>query len=164
MNLPSDIDFNRVWNCAREAFTLGGQSLHGPAHWRRVEKAGIWIAGRTGADVEVVRLFAILHDTHRWDEGTDPDHGRRAAVFAGLLNGRLFHLREERLALLAEAIALHADGQVSDDPTIGTCWDADRLDLPRVGVWPSDRLLSTEAARILLREMEGSRPDGRHRL
>jgi uncharacterized protein len=36
---------------------------------------------------------------------------------------------------------------VSADPTIGVCWDADRLDLPRVGRTIQPRLLNTGAAR-----------------
>jgi hypothetical protein len=36
---------------------------------------------------------------------------------------------------------------VSDDPTIGACWDADRLNLWRLGRRPDDRLLSTDTAR-----------------
>jgi uncharacterized protein len=38
---------------------------------------------------------------------------------------------------------------LSDDPTIGTCWDADRLDLARegVGIQPRARYMSTEFAR-----------------
>ena len=43
--------------------------------------------------------------------------------------------------------AEHADGTVSSDPTVGACWDADRLDLPRVGITPRPELFSTEAAR-----------------
>jgi hypothetical protein len=41
----------------------------------------------------------------------------------------------------------HADGLTSADPTVGACWDADRLNLWRVGVAPDRRLLSTAAAR-----------------
>jgi hypothetical protein len=46
---------------------------------------------------------------------------------------------------------------VSADGTIGTCWDADRLDLPRVGIWPSAALLSTDAAGELLKRMQIAR-------
>ena len=35
----------------------------------------------------------------------------------------------------------------SADPTIGACWDADRLNLWRVGVAPARGMLSTAAAR-----------------
>jgi uncharacterized protein len=97
--------------------------------------------------VDVVRLFSLLHDCQRESDSHDPEHGRRAAELARHLNGRLFVLRPERLELLAAACAGHADGLTSPDPTIGTCWDADRLDLPRVSLLPEPKLLSTAAAR-----------------
>ena len=31
-------------------------------------------------------------------------------------------------------------------PTVGTCWDADRLHLPRVSITPDPVLLSTQTA------------------
>ena len=37
-------------------------------------------------------------------------------------------------------------GEVSADPTIGCCWDADRLELARFGRHPIARFLSTAAA------------------
>ena len=37
-------------------------------------------------------------------------------------------------------------GDPHADPTIGTCWDADRLDLWRVGITPHVRFLCTAAA------------------
>ena len=40
-----------------------------------------------------------------------------------------------------------AGATVSDDPTTGACWDADRLNLWRVGITPAARLLSTTEAR-----------------
>jgi hypothetical protein len=33
------------------------------------------------------------------------------------------------------------------NPTIGCCWDADRLDLSRVGIEPDTELMSTDAGR-----------------
>jgi hypothetical protein len=33
------------------------------------------------------------------------------------------------------------------DITVQTCWDADRLDLPRVGIQPLPQFLCTEAAK-----------------
>ena len=35
----------------------------------------------------------------------------------------------------------------TDDPTIGTCWDADRLDIGRVGIIPHERFMSTAAGK-----------------
>lgn len=79
------------------------------------------------------------------------------------LRGEAFELDDERFALLEEAIALHADGEVTEDPTIGTCWDADRLDLLRVGITPSSELLSTAAARTLAPEIDTWAPCNEHR-
>jgi uncharacterized protein len=99
------------------------------------------------ADVTVVRLFAILHDARRLNEGSDPDHGQRAANLAMELRGLQFELDDARLQILRTACLLHDRGQVSDDATIGACWDADRLDLPRVGIAPARRFMSTSAGR-----------------
>ena len=64
--------------------------------------------------------------------------------------GELFTLEPDRLELLQYAIRHHTGGRTSDDPTTGTCWDADRLDIGRVGIIPHQRYMSTEPARRLL--------------
>jgi uncharacterized protein len=123
-------------------------TLHGPAHWARVAAFGDRLSRETpGADPYVVALFAALHDTQRYHDGHDPDHGRRAAALATSLRGKLFEVTEGQLALLVEALAKHADGLVSEDPSVGGCWDADRLDLPRCGIRIDPAMLSTEAAK-----------------
>jgi uncharacterized protein len=94
-----------------------------------------------------VRLFATLHDACRVDDGADPEHGPRAAEMLGTTVDILFTIDPDRLALLEQAIRHHTDGATSRNPTIGTCWDADRLDLGRVGKRPEARYMSTEAGR-----------------
>ncbi len=64
-----------------------------------------------------------------------------------LAGAGVLELVPERLRLLCRACSGHANGHTSADPTVGVCWDADRLNLWRVGVAPSRRLLSTAAAR-----------------
>jgi hypothetical protein len=93
-------------------------------------------------------LFAFAHDTRRWPDGDDPDHGRRAAAAVReLAVTGVLDLSPERLRLLCRACSGHANGFTSADPTVGACWDADRLNLWRCGVEPWRRLLSTAAAR-----------------
>jgi uncharacterized protein len=46
----------------------------------------------------------------------------------------LFDLSDEDFQLLYDACAAHTDGGTQADITIQTCWDADRLDLGRVGM------------------------------
>jgi uncharacterized protein len=121
-----------------------------PEHWRQVEAFALAIAQQNGADPEFVRLFAVLHDSCREDEMADPDHGLRAANLAQGLHGRLFHLPEPMLERLLIACRDHDKGLTSADLHIGTCWDADRLDLPRVGIIPDARFFSTQTARTML--------------
>lgn len=130
-------------------YRLGLAGLHGPGHWRRVRANGLALAARTpGADPGLVELFALLHDSRRVNDDEDPEHGPRAAALAReLAAGALLALDAARLALLAEACARHTDGDTTADPTIGCCWDADRLELARLHIRPRDRFLSTLAAR-----------------
>jgi uncharacterized protein len=138
-----NVNFDRIWPHLIDLFPMSRHSLHGPDHWERVETNGIEIARETGADEIVVRLFAVFHDVQRHHDGYDPEHGVRAAKLATELHGNLYYVGDDRLTLLREACRLHHDGHVSDDPTMGACWDADRLDLPRVGIIPDPRLMST---------------------
>ena len=71
----------------------------------------------------------------------------RAAVFAETLRGSLLHLGDEEFTLLYEAIRDHEHGRTRGDVTVLTCWDADRLDLGRVGRRPLPEYLGTEFAR-----------------
>jgi uncharacterized protein len=130
-------------------YRLSRDGIHGPSHWARVRLNGRALAARTpGADGEVVALFALLHDARREHDGDDPAHGERAAALAEALAAqRKLRLDAARLGLLVAACAGHAYGRVSEEPTIGCCWDADRLDLSRLGRRPEARLLSTRAAR-----------------
>lgn len=91
------------------------------------------------------------NDAQRRSDGPDPEHGKRAAVLAKKLrDGGLFEATDEQMVLLEHALEFHADGHVSEEPTCGVCWDADRLDLVRCRITPDPGLLSTDAARVLL--------------
>ena len=65
----------------RRGFALSLEGIHGEAHWARVNENGLRLAHETGADVEVVELFAFLHDAKRQNDGWDREHGQRAAEF-----------------------------------------------------------------------------------
>lgn len=116
---------------------------------RRVCENGLTIADEC-ADVDqlVVVAFAGLHDSCRRSDGRDPEHGARAAELARRLAADgVLPLTAAQLELLCLALVDHDRGKVSDDPTIGACWDADRLDLTRLLIEPRIELLSTGAAK-----------------
>ncbi len=131
----------------RAQFPLRWDGLHGLPHWARVLENGLRVAEETGADVDVVTLFAVFHDARRLCEGLDHEHGQRGAQLAASLNGQLFTLDGERAELLYYACSHHTDGLTEGDITVQTCWDADRLDLARAGIIPDPSYLCTAAAR-----------------
>lgn len=128
------------------ALPVGGD--HGVGHWARVLENGLRLAEATGANFEVISLFAVLHDSRRLNEDSDPDHGPRAAEFAARLRGHFFVLNDHEFRLLYRACEGHTHERTHPDVTIQTCWDSDRLDLGRVGVTPHpDRLCTAIAKR-----------------
>lgn len=131
----------------RSDFALSWQGLHGLAHWQRVRQNGLRLARTTGANVQVVELFALLHDCKRISDRLDPDHGARAAEYARTLRGTWILLPDEDFGLLAYACRYHTDGWTQADVTVQTCWDADRLDLGRIGIRPDPAILCTAAAK-----------------
>ncbi len=118
-------------------------------HWSRVWFHGQQLAQSLGVDPAVLAWFAFLHDSQRHNDHHDPLHGTRAADFA-------VQLRQERVITelgpadferLCEAMRLHSDGHTEADAAICACWDADRLDLWRVGIRPAPDRLCTPHAR-----------------
>jgi uncharacterized protein len=137
-------DFNKLRQIVSSQFVCDNFSIHGRTHWERVERNGIWIARRSNADDLVVRLFAWFHDSKRINNDTDDGHGKRGAEYVLSMRGKLFDLEDGALDLLVYACTWHTDQKRSNDPTIGTCWDADRLDLGRVGEIPNAYYMSTD--------------------
>ena len=128
-------------------YVLPLDGVHGVVHWARVFENGTRLAEETGAYIDVVQLFAVLHDSQRQNEGSDPAHGPRAAEFATQLRGRVYDLDDDQFQLLHRACHGHTHERFHPDATIQTCWDADRLDLGRVGITPHPSRLGTGAAK-----------------
>ena len=128
-------------------FRLKWTGIHGAPHWARVRANGLKLASLNGARSDVVEFFAFLHDSQRLHDGSDRSHGPRAADSLFKLNGDLFSLDGTGLDMLIYACRHHSDGLVESDLTIRTCWDADRLDLGRVGIKPCASKLATLEAR-----------------
>lgn len=141
------LEIPHILKAVLDWYKLPWNGDHGIGHWARVMENGLRLAEATGANVDVVQLFAILHDSRRLNEITDPDHGPRAADFAARLRGREFDLPDDAFNLLYRACSGHTHERTHPDVTIQTCWDSDRLDLGRVGVTPHPSRLCTDAAK-----------------
>ncbi len=148
-------------------FPMGKDSIHGPAHWDRVVENAMRIREETEADVRILELFALFHDSLRRNDAVDPGHGVRGAKYAGKLREEgLFELEEETFQILYKACAEHTDGTECDDSNIITCWDADRLDLWRCGIIPESERMCTSTARRQdvidwAMQRSGGPPDGK---
>jgi uncharacterized protein len=156
-------DWAAIARTILDDYALPTRGLHGVVHWARVLENGLRIATANGADQEIVTLFALFHDARRVNEDRDDDHGLRGGELARSLRGKLVHLDDDRFELLFEACRLHTDGHTTGDRTLLACWDADRLDLGRVGMTPDPKRLGTKAGRNLLgwahvRAIEGYEP------
>ena len=143
-------DYALILQDILRGYALPLDGAHGVVHWARVIENGLRVAESNGADPDVVALFALFHDSRRVNQHRDDGHGQRGGELARSLRGTLVHLDDARFDLLYEACLLHTDGLTTGDPTMLACWDADRLDLGRVGITPRPELLCTDAARTML--------------
>jgi uncharacterized protein len=118
--------------------------FHGMDHFLDVARSAGEIAAVTpGANFVGAVLAAAYHDLGRYHDNPDPEHGRRSAKIVKrydlLVPWRSLINEKEVL----DAIKYHTDGKVTTNPTMGSLWDADRLELHRVGILPDPRLMST---------------------
>ena len=124
----SEILNQKFFEYLAEQFSLDHNGAHGYHHWLRVLYNGRLLCSRNSANIKVVELFSLLHDSKRSNKKSDPEHGERAAIFAETMRGTWFTVTDKEMQLLQDACILHSEGLRDKDVTIQTCWDADRLD------------------------------------
>jgi uncharacterized protein len=154
-------------------FARHPSQIHGPAHWARVQRFGALLAETEDlppAARTCVEVFAQIHDLAREDDGGGNQHAIDGAfymdeVVSAVFDGQLSH---DQIETIRAAIRYHSDGtvaqQASEDGlfeglewprdllvrTVGCCWDADRIDLLRVGIYPAPEFMSTSGWRDVL--------------
>ena len=127
--------------------------VHGILHWEQVERNGLLLATETGADTTVVRLFALFHDSKRANDGQDIVHGARGAEFAkACFEEHRFEITQEQFDKLYHACKFHTTEHRFGDATIDTCYDADRLDLGRVGIMLDPNKMATAYGATIARK------------
>ena len=89
----------------------------------------------------------------RVNDDEDPEHGSRAAEYAKSMR-RILAIDNSQFEKLIHAVRNHTHEIHNLDLTIGGCYDADRLDLPRVGIIPNPKYLNTQFAKQLATEMQ----------
>ena len=152
--METNIDslINKVKQFSADGWALG--VCHGVSHWERVERNGLLLATEQ-VNTTVVRLFAYLHDKWRMDNWEDLEHGKRAAEnLPALRDTLLAGITDEELELLRKACEQHTVCHRTGNPTIDACFDADRLDLMRVGIIPDPDKMATERGKFYAANMK----------
>lgn len=126
----------------KERWTMG--ESHGLPHWDNVYRNGQFLQD-DGVNDRVVQRFAYLQDFCKQDDVNDREHGTRVAEWMVSIRDSLLNsLSDEEFLLLQDACRLHTSTENTGNPTIDTCFDADRLDLGRVGITPLPSKMATK--------------------
>jgi len=154
------LDFQKIHDFVYEQRSIGEYSVHEPEHWAQVEFNGLLLAKMNGADADVVRLFALFHDSRRINDSYDKMHGPRGAELARKVRTELLPIDDEKFSMLYLACMAHTVADRTSVVTVDTCFDADRLDLVRIGVMPDPARMATPegAAIVRLAQREGIKP------
>ncbi len=142
----------------REA-KLANSRIHGVDHWQRVERNGIFLCQHNQADQLVVQLFALFHDCKRENDYRDLEHGPRAEKYLRSIK-KFVDVTSSQFEEICVACRTHTVGTIPGNITIATCWDADRMDIGRVGIVPHEDFLTNEEAKRIAREDEYPSLDG----
>tara|TARA_R100000030_G_scaffold82759_2_gene65618 strand:+ start:684 stop:1148 length:465 start_codon:yes stop_codon:yes gene_type:complete len=131
--------------------------IHGIQHYCNVSLAGLQLATHYDLNPKLVRYFAYLHDSCRENEGTDPDHGPRAADYIESIKHLIDLCTAERW-MLQSACAMHTRAQPWDGhkyTLFEKCaFDADRSDIGRVCFAVDPDYLFTEKGKELFVDEE----------
>ena len=154
-----DIHIEKLREYAIKHSKVGSGSVHGIAHWDRVAKNAD-ILNTSDVDLLVMKAFAYIHDVERDDDGYDLQHGPRAAALVDeIRDTELAFLNDDEIRQLKEACELHTTTWRTEDATVNACFDADRLDLGRVGIIPDSNKMATVQGRILAEKMMKANPE-----
>ena len=141
-HLSFDYEKIRLYSASRWPKDMG--STHGLEHWDRVAEFGRMLY-QEGADMDVILAFAYLHDSERRNNARDIKHGLRASKLIDTIRQtKLRDLSDEQIDKLKRACELHTIAHKTGDITIDICFDADRMDLLRVGIMPAPKRMATK--------------------
>lgn len=142
---------SEIVKLALERFQLDRDGIHGVAHWSRVSYHGEVLREIEGGDLEVIRMFSFFHDCCRESDGHDVLHGDRAGEYVkSLYDSGKIRLTDSQMEVLLLAMRGHTGEIYHSDKTVQCCWDADRLDLGRVGIQPDPFYLNTDTAKVMI--------------
>ena len=154
-----DYHIERLREFAIKHTKMQSSSIHGISHWDRVAKLGDDLY-TSEVDLLVVKSFAYIHDVERVNEGEDLQHGFRAAKLVDEIRlTQLGFMNDKEIQQLKDACRLHTTTWRTEDATVNACFDADRLDLGRVGITPDPNKMATLQGRFIAEKMQEDNPE-----
>lgn len=115
------------------AWYVGADPVHDFDHVMRVYRLAERLAQEEGADLEIIRAAALLHDAEGSAPGAEdrPNHHHQSAAFAGeVLEAEGWP--EDKIAAVQHCIRAHrfrGDGELPQTPEARVIFDADKLDV-----------------------------------
>ena len=143
------ISYKRLYKKILSDATVNLRGIHGPSHWAHVIRNGIYISEKEHLSPVVMKCFALLHDSQRLNDNEDPYHGQRAADYAISIRETYLDITDIDFERLVLACTHHTKSIETSDIFVHACWDADRLDLGRVGITPDSYFLNTQTAKLI---------------
>jgi len=151
----SFFQYEELLNIIKKDFKLDLYGDHGIYHWQRVFLNTQKLAKYYNVTSEIFELFSILHDSKRENEYQDINHGKRASEFVKELIERKYikldTIDEQRLIY---ACVNHTKPDMTNllynDIIVQICFDADKMDIERVGIIPDKKYFLTQYAKELI--------------
>lgn len=131
--------------------------FHGIPHWERVLINGLMLKQMLPSRVceDTLFLFALFHDSKRENEGHDIMHGLRGAAYFetcvehGFVGMKIVGSEQKAKTVytsVVKACSYHTTSLFDGNPKVAACYDADRLDLNRVRIYPDITKLNYQTA------------------
>ena len=92
---------SQIYGAPVRTISLGHSTIHGEDHWMRVLYNGRMLAKKNRANLNVVKLFAIIHDCQRDNDDYDLEHGRRAAEYVFEIRNRWLDINDRETSYLS---------------------------------------------------------------
>lgn len=153
--LRDDFDIKKIYNLIPkntlkdilEEYELDlKESFDGIDHISRVIENGIILSEINGSNLNVIIVYAFFHNIKKKNNEQDIGHAERSANFLRHYESEL-NLTEEEFDTVYDACKDHSDILFNENKDIADCWDADRLDIMRKGLYPNKEKLNSIAAK-----------------
>jgi uncharacterized protein len=153
--IKDDFDIQQIYNVIPkkvlksiiEEYSLNLLSgMNGLNHWSRVLENALLLSEYNNANKNIIIAFSLFHKIKRNNEEHDQNEGIKSAEFLRYYEDQL-NLTEEEFDETYLACKNISEYMFHENKNISTCWDAERLDLMRTGLYPKESNMNSDYAK-----------------